>query len=114
MGTMMSTLLGADGKGNGQKQAKKQQTQKEPVGPLPRERLSPRMVTGTVFNWMGTFGFIDLHDPSTHSAHESAKKNKGRVYLSKKDWKGEELPKKGDELIFHLYADTSGLGAENA
>lgn len=85
---------------------------KEPVGELPRTRISSTLVTGTVDCYMKWgFGWVTLDEKVEHDA---AEKNKGKVYLNKKDWKHEEPPQKGQAIRFFLYADDAGLGAEEA
>mmetsp|Transcript_21834 Transcript_21834/g.70714 ORF Transcript_21834/g.70714 Transcript_21834/m.70714 type:complete len:346 (+) Transcript_21834:153-1190(+) len=104
-------LSGAPAKGNGKAKAKgKARAPREPVGDLPRERISEAPMTGTLDNWRGKFGWIDM---SEKVAHPAAKKNKGKVYLSQKDWEQPTPPTKGTAVMFYLYADDAGLGAES-
>mmetsp|Transcript_12244 Transcript_12244/g.34461 ORF Transcript_12244/g.34461 Transcript_12244/m.34461 type:complete len:343 (-) Transcript_12244:156-1184(-) len=104
-------LSGAPAKGNGKAKAKgKARAPREPVGDLPRERISEAPMTGTLSNWCGKFGWIDM---SEKVAHQAASKNKGKVYLSLKDWEQPTPPTKGASVMFYLYADDAGLGAES-
>jgi len=75
---------------------------------LPRERITEIMTTGEVVEWKGTFGWIEAHDAIDHAL---AYKRQGKVFLSKKDFKG-GMPEAGLLVQFHVFADSSGLGAE--
>lgn len=77
---------------------------------LERERLSQAPVTGEVLEWKGHFGWIRLHQPVEH---EAAEQRDGKVYVNKKDLVEVEELKQGDTVIFHLYVDASGMGAED-
>mmetsp|Transcript_61228 Transcript_61228/g.164690 ORF Transcript_61228/g.164690 Transcript_61228/m.164690 type:complete len:197 (-) Transcript_61228:155-745(-) len=110
-------LSGTPAKANGTAKAKgkakgkaKAKVPREPVGDLPRERISEAPMTGTLSNWCGKFGWIDM---SEKVAHQAASKNKGKVYLSLKDWEQPTPPTKGASVMFYLYADDAGLGAES-
>lgn len=80
-------------------------------GPKVRERLTSEPVTGSVLEWKDRYGWLTLHVPIEH---EQASKNAGRVYLNGKDWKSPEVPMEGMSVEMHIYADGSGLGAEEA
>jgi dsRNA-specific ribonuclease len=98
--------------------AKKQKTEQgaakakgEYWGAKERERITPSIVTGTLETWKGHFGWVKLHTPVEH---EQAKKNGGKVYLHKKDWKGAKDPEAGKDIYMYVYVDGSGLGGEEA
>merc|ERR1712242_109909 len=77
-----------------------------------RERITTEPVTGAVLEWKDRYGWLTLHSPIEH---EQAIKNSGRVYLNMKDWQQPEvLPMEGMTVQMHVYADASGLGAEEA
>lgn len=97
------------GKG-GEGGEKKEKKDKGPSGPdLPRERVSDALVTGEVLMMGRTFGWVK---PSEPVSHDLASKHGGKIYLHKKDIaEGADL-KKGSTVTFKLYADASGLGAE--
>lgn len=81
------------------------------TGPdLPREKIGEEPVTGTVVEWKGSFGWLK---PSTTIDHPLASRREGKVYVHKKDLVGEvaEL-ETGATVKFLLYADFSGLGAQ--
>lgn len=85
--------------------------EKGPSGPdLPRTRVTKALVTGEVLSMNKVFGWIK---PSTPVEHEAAtKKHGGKIYLHKNDIaEGVEITK-GSTVTFHVYADASGLGAE--
>eukprot|EP00929_Paragymnodinium_shiwhaense_P033001 TRINITY_DN1820_c0_g1_i3.p1 TRINITY_DN1820_c0_g1~~TRINITY_DN1820_c0_g1_i3.p1 ORF type:complete len:506 (-),score=217.69 TRINITY_DN1820_c0_g1_i3:117-1634(-) len=95
-------------KGGGGEQ--KEKKEKGPSGPdLPRERVSATMITGEVLNMGRTFGWVK---PSEPVAHEMAEKHGGKIYLHKKDITEGTTVEKGSTVSFYVYADVSGLGAE--
>lgn len=75
-----------------------------------RERVSTAKVSGTVEEWKGSFGWVKLSKPFEH---EKASMHGGKVYLAKSDIPSGQEIKAGLALSFHLYADKSGLGAED-
>lgn len=78
--------------------------------PLTRERITQDMVTGTILDWKDRYGWVNLHEPVDHP---QATRNSGRVYLNMKDWQQPDSPPAEGTLIqMHVYADQSGLGAE--
>eukprot|EP00746_Dinoflagellata_sp_MGD_P000552 gnl/MRDRNA2_/MRDRNA2_100993_c0_seq1.p1 gnl/MRDRNA2_/MRDRNA2_100993_c0~~gnl/MRDRNA2_/MRDRNA2_100993_c0_seq1.p1 ORF type:complete len:388 (-),score=98.73 gnl/MRDRNA2_/MRDRNA2_100993_c0_seq1:196-1359(-) len=100
MMAMMIMMMGAAGGGGDGKKKDKGK----------RERVSTAKVSGTVEDWKGSMGWIK---PATPFAHEKASMHNGKIYLAKSDVpKGTEV-KKGMTLTFHVYADKSGLGAED-
>jgi len=84
--------------------------EKGPSGPdLPRTRVSETLLTGEVVSMGKVFGWIK---PTDTVEHELATKHGGKIYLHKNDISaGSELTK-GSTVTFHVYADSSGLGAE--
>merc|ERR1712070_755271 len=76
-----------------------------------RQRLTTAKLSGTIKDWKGSFGWIK---PSQPYVHEKAnKKHQGDIYVAMSDVpKGKEM-KAGTSLQFHVYADKSGLGAED-
>lgn len=45
--------------------------------------------------------------------HPDAGKHGGRIYVHRKDFRSRSDPQSGDEVVFCVYADESGLGAED-
>jgi len=76
---------------------------------LPRSRLTQSPVTGKVVEWKGKYGWIM---PDTEIKHEIASRNGGRIFLSMSDVRGKSSLSVGDRCSFHVFADESGLGAE--
>eukprot|EP00929_Paragymnodinium_shiwhaense_P033006 TRINITY_DN1820_c2_g1_i1.p1 TRINITY_DN1820_c2_g1~~TRINITY_DN1820_c2_g1_i1.p1 ORF type:complete len:476 (+),score=108.48 TRINITY_DN1820_c2_g1_i1:73-1500(+) len=92
------------------KQGTSEQKEKGPSGPdLPRERIMQEMITGEVISWNKTFAWLKPTEPVAHGA---AEKNGGKIYLHKKDITEGTTMEKGATVSFYLYADSSGLGAE--
>jgi len=80
------------------------------LGPdLPRQRLTEVPVNGQVISFKGKVGWIKPDEPLEH---QLAQKHKGDIYLHIKDVMEGESPEKGKAVNFHVYADKSGLGAE--
>lgn len=59
---------------------------------------------------LGHYGWIMS---SQHIDHPAAGKHAGRIYINKKDIRHRSEPRPGDEVVFYLYVDESGLGAED-
>lgn len=79
---------------------------------LTRERITTEPISGAVLEWKDRYGWLSLHQPLDHP---QAAKNGGKVYLNMKDWQlPETLPMEGMNIQMHVYADESGLGAEEA
>mmetsp|Transcript_86467 Transcript_86467/g.149609 ORF Transcript_86467/g.149609 Transcript_86467/m.149609 type:complete len:133 (+) Transcript_86467:2-400(+) len=76
---------------------------------LPRERLTTIPTTGDVLSWKKAFGWINPHEPVDHP---KASMRKGQVFVSKKDLVGMSELTTGQIVQFHVFADESGLGAE--
>mmetsp|Transcript_7106 Transcript_7106/g.21634 ORF Transcript_7106/g.21634 Transcript_7106/m.21634 type:complete len:398 (-) Transcript_7106:124-1317(-) len=85
--------------------------QKKPAGGpfLPRERVTEGPVTGEVVEWKGKFGWIRPHEMVNHSA---SAKNQGRIWVAIQDIDGQDRLEIGSNVQFEVYADSSGLGAE--
>jgi len=93
--------------------AKKQRNQGEkgPSGPnLERERLTTGPITGTVISFRGSFGWIQPDEPFEHEKANS--KHKGKIYAHKQDVAAGTLAK-DEQVQFEVFADSSGLGAED-
>jgi len=100
---------GCKGKGKGKGKGKDGKTG---GGPKPREQVSTIPVTGTIVEWKGKFGWVQLSDPVQHP--DSAK-NGGKIFLHIGDWQDTtKQPAAGQTLMCTLYLDRSGLGADNA
>jgi len=96
-----------DGKGKGKGKGKA----KPPSGPdLPRERVSEAPILGEVLEWKGKYGWIKAQEAIEHPL---AGKREGKIYMNVKDLpEGVEELDAGGLVQFELYADESGLGAE--
>lgn len=109
MMAMMTMMLaggfdaGGGGRGAGGKKKKSTEAGE-------RKRVSTAKVSGTVEEWKGKFGWIK---PAAPFEHEKAKQNRGKIYLSMKDVPSGKEMKAGTSISFHVYADNSGLGAED-
>lgn len=77
---------------------------------LPRTRISEAPFSGTVSEWKGKFGWIQCAEPIEHP---KAAKNRGMLFCGSDDHTGGPggLPA-GSTVEFHIYEDSSGLGAE--
>jgi len=76
---------------------------------LPRNRITAEKFTGTVTDWKGKYGWIQ---PAEEIQHEKAAKHQGRLFVSKDDIEGGEELTPGTAVEFHIWEDSSGLGAE--
>jgi len=77
---------------------------------LPRERITKELpVTGEVLEWKGNMGWVKPH---ADIDHEMAKKHSQRVFVSKKDLQGCTELAQGQQVQFHVYTDSSGIGGE--
>lgn len=76
---------------------------------LPRTRISAEKFTGVVNAWKGKYGWIQ---PSEEIAHEKAAKNNGQLFGGKDDLIDIEELTPGATVEFHIFEDSSGLGAE--
>ncbi len=84
---------------------------KRPSGPsLPRSRITEEPVTGEVVEWKGKYGWLQ---PTIPFEHELAEKREGKIYVSMSDLEcGLTELTVGAICQFHVYSDSSGLGAE--
>eukprot|EP00927_Polykrikos_kofoidii_P056621 TRINITY_DN50720_c0_g1_i1.p1 TRINITY_DN50720_c0_g1~~TRINITY_DN50720_c0_g1_i1.p1 ORF type:complete len:346 (-),score=52.35 TRINITY_DN50720_c0_g1_i1:172-1209(-) len=80
-----------------------------PMANLARERITVVETTGEVMDWKGSFGWLKSHDTIDHVA---ATKRSGKIYVSRKDLVGVPTLHLGQIVQFHVFADASGLGAE--
>jgi len=81
----------------------------ERAAPGPRERLTVVPTTGEVSDWKGSFGFIKPHEAVDHP--EAAKRG-GKIYVAQRDIVGGADLAVGQLVQFHVFADKSGLGAD--
>eukprot|EP00933_Yihiella_yeosuensis_P040805 TRINITY_DN3519_c0_g1_i2.p1 TRINITY_DN3519_c0_g1~~TRINITY_DN3519_c0_g1_i2.p1 ORF type:complete len:335 (+),score=100.04 TRINITY_DN3519_c0_g1_i2:85-1089(+) len=81
-------------------------------GEMPRERISEDQVIGTILEWKGSYGWVQASTPIDHPASVA---RGGKIYIHKKDIQGDvETLAQGQSVSFKVYADPSGLGAEEA
>lgn len=77
---------------------------------LPRERVSETSITGEILEWKGSFGWVKPH---VEIEHPAASRREGKIYLHQQDLvDGAQELSPGTIVFFQLYADPSGLGAE--
>mmetsp|Transcript_63381 Transcript_63381/g.151267 ORF Transcript_63381/g.151267 Transcript_63381/m.151267 type:complete len:396 (-) Transcript_63381:56-1243(-) len=76
---------------------------------LPRQRVLPEKIQGSVLEWKGKYGWIQAREPLTHA---KAGKHQGKVFLSMIDVVGADHLDAGDICEFYLFEDADGLGAE--
>lgn len=81
----------------------------KPNANLPRERVTLVATTGEVIEWRGNYGWLLAHDGLDHPM---ANRRQGKIYLAAKDIVGGEQLQVGQLVQFHVFADPSGLGAE--
>jgi len=100
-------------KGGGkQKQGKgwSSKSDERPRKDLPRTRVTEGIgVTGKCVEWKGTHGWIE---PDVPVDHPKADKHKGQIYIHQKDIIEDLMLYTGQPVNFHIYEDTSGIGAE--
>eukprot|EP00927_Polykrikos_kofoidii_P080611 TRINITY_DN77506_c0_g1_i1.p1 TRINITY_DN77506_c0_g1~~TRINITY_DN77506_c0_g1_i1.p1 ORF type:complete len:207 (+),score=24.35 TRINITY_DN77506_c0_g1_i1:83-622(+) len=89
------------GKGKGKKGGRKDHL-------LPRETVSDDIITGTVLEWKGKFGWIMPAEPVDH---EKASRHGGKIFASQDDLVDVEALSPGDTCEFSLWEDANGLGA---
>merc|ERR1739848_275619 len=84
---------------------------KGPSGPkLPRKRISTEPMTGEVAEWKGKYGWIT---PTSPIDHPMADKHNGKLYISMSDIVEGDSLTVGSVCQFHIFEDSSGLGAED-
>jgi len=74
-----------------------------------RERVA-ESITGEVVEWTRNIGWLRAHEPISHP---EANRRGGKIYLAKRDVMGEEELPVGAVVQFNVYADASGLGADD-
>merc|ERR1712187_7537 len=100
-----------NGKDNGKGKAKgkgKGKGKRKPGHLLERTTLEGDILSGTVLEWKGKYGWIEPTDPVDHP---KAEKHKGRIWVSKDDIGELEELTEGAEVTFQLWEDVSGIGA---
>jgi len=81
----------------------------ESVQPAARGSLLARC-QGQLLVMLGHYGWIMS---SQNVEHKDNQKHGGRIYVQRRDFRVGSEPKPGDEVVFSLYADSEGLGAED-
>uniref|UniRef100_A0A7S2KJ16 K Homology domain-containing protein n=1 Tax=Zooxanthella nutricula TaxID=1333877 RepID=A0A7S2KJ16_9DINO len=76
---------------------------------LPRSRIRTEPVCGEVLCWKGHFGWIQ---PDEEIDHPQAAEHQGHIYVHQKDLVQGGSLKAGQRVMFHVYSDFAGLGAE--
>jgi len=76
---------------------------------LARTRISADKFLGTVITWKGKYGWIQ---PAEEIPHEKAAKNKGSLFVSMDDVMHVTELTPGATVEFHIWEDSTGLGAE--
>lgn len=77
---------------------------------LERTRITAEKFAGTVNAWKGKYGWIT---PAEEISHEKASTNKGGLFVSVNDLQdGLTELTQGQTVAFHIFEDSSGLGAE--
>jgi len=71
-----------------------------------RKRVSNAMISGQVKAWKGGFGWITPLEPVSHPQF------RGQIYVKGSDVAQGQALEVGTQVVFYLYADSQGLGAE--
>lgn len=66
------------------------------------------MINGTVIEWKKKYGWIM---PTETFEHPESEKHGGKIYVHMQDVQEGEMAK-DSEVLFHVFVDSSGLGAE--
>merc|ERR1712228_740702 len=66
-------------------------------------------MAGQVTKWNGSFGWIDPLEPVPHMPNFS-----GQIYLGSSDVDNPAVVRDGTQVMFFVYSDAKGLGAEEA
>jgi len=74
-----------------------------------RSPVGDGFVSGKVTSWKGRYGWIV---PDVPVAHEAAKQRDGKIYVYITDIAGATPLAEGQNVMFKVYVDPSGLGAE--
>lgn len=75
---------------------------------LPRERITEVPTTGEVIRWNKGYGWIKAHEAIDHPQA----KPDGSLFVGQSDIQGAAKLDPGTIVQFHVFADSSGLGAE--
>lgn len=78
--------------------------------PGERKRVTEAPIFGALVEWRGKFGWIQPEEPVDHP---EASFHRGRIFLSIEDAPEGKPAEVGAQFNFHVYADGSGLGAED-
>lgn len=81
----------------------------KPVVPAQKGALATRC-QGRLLVMLGHYGWIVPQQPIHHPA---ADKHNCRIYIKRSDFRHRSAPQAGDEVMFFLYVDEDGLGAED-
>jgi len=93
----------APAKGGGKHKGKRKAPTK------PRTRVTHgAAITGTVLEWKGSYGWVLPDEPIDHA---KASERQGHLYLNQFDLLDASTPQPGQTVNFHVYEDSSGLGA---
>jgi len=104
--------MGGAGKDNSKKGAGKGKGKTEGFQPghtLERTRISEEKFQGTVSAWKGKYGWIK---PAEEIPHEKAHLHNGALFVGFEDLEGVDHLEEGATVEFHIWEDSSGLGAE--
>jgi len=74
-----------------------------------RQRVTSEPVRGTLGAWLGSYGWVD---PEVPIHHPDSTKNGGRIFIGKADIAGGKMLEVGTAVVFQVYSDANGLGAE--
>lgn len=77
---------------------------------LPRKRITEAPITGSVLEWKGKFGWVR---PEVPLEHAQASRRGGKIYVASQDLVECTEMVAGGTVHFHVYVDSSGLGAED-
>jgi len=81
-----------------------------PQGPnLPRSHCNLEPCVGKVVSWKGRVGWIEPEEPIDHP---KASSHHGKLYIHEQDIVGGGPLTVGQKVVFQLYEDKTGLGAE--
>jgi len=100
-------------KGTAQKSGDKEPREpreQPPPDKTKRETVSSSLVSGSVTKVRGKVAWIK---PEDKIDHPEAEKHKGEIYLHFDDVESGDNPLPGAQVIFFVYADDMGLGAEH-
>mmetsp|Transcript_53036 Transcript_53036/g.119500 ORF Transcript_53036/g.119500 Transcript_53036/m.119500 type:complete len:335 (-) Transcript_53036:77-1081(-) len=107
-----SSSSGGGGKGAGWGWTQGWTWQSGSSGPdLPRDRIMEERITGQVLEWRDTYGWLKSDQTIDHPA---AQRRGGKIYVHRRDIPGEGSSLEPNTAVsFYVYADPSGLGAED-